>query len=177
MELSDLPDEIIENICSHMNDEDLISYMRTSKDNYNACYNEWRRRHNIRYSISNKEHRFLTPEQRQKIRNCIKLTIKQLITIDPLLYIGQILTPREDMTQELQRNLIQIFLQTSNEIRMSRLSLGIDGFIREKYNIADRAANTISNMDLHSDLSLIQLATIIDNASILAGISSKCASI
>lgn len=43
-----LPTEVIDDVCSRLNDVDLRKFMETSKTNYNLCLHEWNKREQTR---------------------------------------------------------------------------------------------------------------------------------
>jgi len=158
--MESLPPELTDNICSHMNDDDLYSFMKTNRENYDACIHEWRRRH-----------KFLTSEQRQKIRECIRLTINR----DIAFYVAQFINYHSN-NKEIDQLILDFRNYHSTEFRstFSKYKHNFGESYAHMINVDKKIAHMILNTEFRSDHSLIKLAKAIDDISSSTNKVSNC---
>jgi len=154
-----IPPEILGGICSHMSDEDLVSFMQTSKTNYDRCYKEWNRRHQRQYK------HVLSPEQRSELKSCLKNIYHSglLQELHRLLQFNQV-------TSELKHVFDRLWQRHEPEIDKVDSIYGEDEAIGDYWDekLWVQKLDEIDSLvyyelidSLHSDESLFQLATII----------------
>jgi len=166
--MESLPVEMSTTFCQYLSYEDLVNFMSTSKYNYSVCKQEWlnrhQKKHGVDQAITEGKHRFLSEEQRQALYNCIhnnfysftfdliydKIAKGEYTTSPELNEIFMsIYTPFED-----EQNKLFELVESSNvsDIQYDALS----------YQISYKYLTMLRQIRFHSDISLIQLANLVD---------------
>src|SRR5437016_69736 len=162
--LTNYPPENIVLICEKMETSDLINFMKTSWRNYDLCKNEWNKRHRITYG----EH-YLTSQQRNYIKTCLKNKHHVSLFLEIGRYLGNNKVNPEilqsyNFLDEMYSPLIEEIDNKYGED--AAIFKGVywdeDLWIEKNNEITIPAYQKLVD-SLHSDESLFQLASIVED--------------
>jgi|SRR5581483_6587973 len=165
--ITQVSNELIYTICEKMDDPTLENFMKTSKFNYNLCYNEWKRRHQTHYGSG---HILFTKQERYQLKQCLKdiyndTLFSELININFMQYNITSYELRREMVyirDNYDLDVIDIEREYGSEAAIDRgTEWDIDLFLKKTNNASKHYYYMLVD-SIHSDESLFELTQVVE---------------